>query len=433
MLGLPAPGPLARIELPVAVAAVAAVLGLAAAQPFLTTERTRLTRLDAEAFVALDTSRSMLAAGSPNSPARLDRARRIARRLRAALSDTPTGLGTFTDRPLPLLLPSPDTEAFDSALAKAVGIERPPPRSTGVTISSFDAVAPIPIAGYFRPGVTHRLLVIVTDAESETFAVETLRRAFAGPPRTGVVLVRVGSPGEQVFGPTGAPEPAYIPPPAGGEALAGFLEATHGRSFGEREIGGAIRVARAAARNGPSRAPRHRVGTDRPRTVLRARRSAAARRRAAAAKPLDLFTPSPRKGLGVEDAGRQAQQCVHARSGCSSEVSLDGCDDRTGMSQSFSRVGGTHDLGSVLGVVAHDPHVLESGDVLIGVGTPERRACIATARPVQEGLLDASDRSELLPEHGLGPERLDEEAVELPVVRRARVGVAAGAPPVPSG
>ncbi len=264
MLGLPAPGPLARIELPVAVAAVAAVLGLAAAQPFLTTERTRLTRLDAEAFVALDTSRSMLAAGSPNSPARLDRARRIARRLRAALADTPTGLGTFTDRPLPLLLPSPDAEAFDSALAKAVGIERPPPRSTGVTISSFDAVAPIPIAGYFRPGVTHRLLVIVTDAESETFAVETLRRAFAGPPRTGVVLVRVGSPGEQVFGPTGAPEPAYIPPPAGGEALAGFLEATHGRSFGEREIGGAIRVARAELGTGP----RARLGTVSGRTDL---------------------------------------------------------------------------------------------------------------------------------------------------------------------
>ena len=264
VLGLAAPGALVRVELPVAIAAIAAVLGLAAAQPFLSTERTRLTRLDAEAFVAVDTSRSMLAAGSPDSPIRLDRAKRVARQLRAALADMPIGLGTFTDRPLPLLFPSPDAEAFDSALAKAVGIERPPPRSTGVTISSFDAVAPIPVAGYFRPGVAHRLLVIVTDAESETFAVESLRRDFAGPPRTAVVVVRVGSAGEQVFGPTGAPEPAYIPPPAGGEALAGFLGATRGRSFGEHQVDGAIRAARAELGTGP----RARLGTVSGRTDL---------------------------------------------------------------------------------------------------------------------------------------------------------------------
>ncbi len=264
VLGLPAPGRLARVELPLALAAIVAVLGLAAAQPFLSSERARLTRLDAEAFVAVDTSRSMLAAGSPHTLTRLDRAKRIAGQLRAALEDTPTGVGTFTDRPLPLLLPSPDAEAFDSALAKAIGIERPPPRSTGVTISSFDAVASIPVAGYFRSSASRRLLVVITDAESEGFAVDTLRRDFAGPPRTGVVLVRVGSAREQVFGPTGVPEPAYVAPPGSGQALAGFLEATRGRAFGEHQVEGAIRAARAELGTGP----RTRLGTVTSRTDL---------------------------------------------------------------------------------------------------------------------------------------------------------------------
>ena len=39
---------------------------------------------------------------------RLDRARAIGYRLRAALPDVPMGLGTFTDRPLPILLPTTD-------------------------------------------------------------------------------------------------------------------------------------------------------------------------------------------------------------------------------------------------------------------------------------------------------------------------------------
>ncbi len=264
LLGLAEPGPAARLELPVALAVLGVALGLAAAQPVLRSDRARLSRLDAEAFVAIDTSRSMLAASSASSRTRLERAQAIARRIRLGLLDTPTGVGTFTDRPLPLLLPSADAEAFTSAVEKAIGIERPPPRSTGLTISSYDAVAPIPIAGYFRPGVAHRLLVVVTDAESEDFDVGTLRYYFRSRPRVRVVLIRVGAAGEQVFGPGGLPEPAYIAPPASGHALAQFLGVTHGRAFGERDVGGALRAARGALGTGP----RKRLGTVSTRTDL---------------------------------------------------------------------------------------------------------------------------------------------------------------------
>jgi hypothetical protein len=264
VLGLSEPGALARLELPVALALLAVALGLAAAQPVLHNERARHSRLDAEVFVAIDTSRSMLAARSASSPTRLERAQAIARKIRSGLLDTPAGVGSFTDRPLPLLLPSSDAEAFSSAVEKAIGIERPPPRSTGLTISSFDAVAPIPKSGYFRPGVPHRLLVLVTDAESESFDTGTTRYNFRARPRIHVVLIRVGTTGEQVFGPGGLPEPAYIPPPASGTALTEFLGATHGRAFGEHDVGAALRAARAALGTGP----RKRLGSVPARTDL---------------------------------------------------------------------------------------------------------------------------------------------------------------------
>jgi hypothetical protein len=251
LLGLTAPGRVDRLELPVALCALAALLGLAAAQPVLRTERPQLARRDAQVFFALDISRSMLASTSAASPTRLERAQEIAVRLRAALADTPAGIATFTDRPLPLLFPTSNRAAFTATVEQAVGVERPPPRSTAATVTSFDALEPIPGAGYFRPGVAHRLLVVVSDAESEGFDVDLVRQSFAARPRIGVVLVRVGRAGERVFGPDGLPEPAYIPPPTSGRALASFLAATHGRAFGEGSVGAAAQAAQALLGTGP--------------------------------------------------------------------------------------------------------------------------------------------------------------------------------------
>jgi hypothetical protein len=212
----------------------------------------RLARLDAEALVAVDTSRSMDASATAESDVRLDRARRIALRIRAALGDVPTGLGTFTDRPLPLLLPTTDRNAFAAAVEKSLGIERPPGLQSSTTISSFDAVAPFPLEGYFRPGARKRLLVILTDAESTGFNEPGVRKSFEAKPRTAVVLVRIGRSGERVFGASGQPESAYIPPPATGETLHDFLAATHGRAYPEDDVAGAEQAAVRAIGSGPT-------------------------------------------------------------------------------------------------------------------------------------------------------------------------------------
>jgi hypothetical protein len=252
LLGLSAPPPRSRWTLRIAVVAIAAALGLAAAQPVLSSTTPRLARLDAEALVAVDTSRSMDASATAESDVRLDRARRIALRIRAALGDVPTGLGTFTDRPLPLLLPTTDRNAFAAAIEKSLGIERPPGLQSSTTISSFDAVAPFPLEGYFRPGARKRLLVILTDAESTGFNEPGVRKSFEAKPRTAVVLVRIGRSGERVFGASGQPESAYIPPPATGETLHDFLAATHGRAYPEDDVAGAEQAAVRAIGSGPT-------------------------------------------------------------------------------------------------------------------------------------------------------------------------------------
>ena len=257
MLGLPKPSRTDRLLVPAAVALLAIVLGLAAAQPVLRTKRAQLSRLDAEAMFAVDISRSMAAARTAGSPTRLDRAREIVARVRAAIPEIPTGIGTFTDRPLPILLPTSDLEAFAAAAEKAIDIERPPALGTGTTISSFDAVGPFPGEGYFSPSATKRLLIVLTDAESEGFNAPGIRTSFQAKPRTAVVLIRMGSTGERVFGPDGRPESEYIPPPATGETLAQFLAATHGQAFDEHEVAGAVSAARDALGTGPAA----RVGT----------------------------------------------------------------------------------------------------------------------------------------------------------------------------
>jgi hypothetical protein len=264
LLGLGGTGTARRLEVPVAIAAVCGLLAFAAAQPVVRSDHRRLARRDAQVFVAIDVSRSMSAAESRTSPTRLERAKRATEALQARLDDVPMGLATFTDRSLPLLFPTVDSAAFDSTVEKAVAIDQPPPRGTAPTVTSFDTVAEIPSGGYFAPRIRRRALVVVTDAESVGLYVDGVRRSFSARPRTAVVVVRVGSPNERVYGIDGLPESAYAPPPEADRALTDFLGATHGRSFADGDVRGAAEAVRAALGSGP----RARLGSIPDRTEL---------------------------------------------------------------------------------------------------------------------------------------------------------------------
>src|SRR5207245_935807 len=194
LLGLIAPGAAARLEMPVAICLLAALLGLAAAQPVLHREVPRYARRNAEAIVAFDISRSMLAAPARTAPNRLERAKAIAKHLRAGLSDTPVGVASFTDRVLPHLFPTSDSSAFSSTVTRAIAVEHPPPIGNNVTATGLDVLGDVVRTGYFTPGIAHRLLVVLTDGESRDFGPAAVRRAFPDPPPVQVIVVRAGAP-----------------------------------------------------------------------------------------------------------------------------------------------------------------------------------------------------------------------------------------------
>jgi len=256
LLGLRAPGRKGRLAAVVAICLLAGLLGAAAARPVVDETHARYLRTDAEAIVALDVARSMLASASPTTPSRIARARRIAKELRAAIPDVPTGVASFTDRMLPNLLPTSDAGVFAATVDRSVGIERPPPGGDALTVTTFGAVAAPVRDGYFTPGRRRRVLVILTDAESRDFDAARLS-ALRDAPGLETVLVRIGSDREHVYGADGLPEADFRPDPTA-QIVKRFVEATGARAFGEGDLAG----AESAVREDAGRGARVRAGSE---------------------------------------------------------------------------------------------------------------------------------------------------------------------------
>ena len=127
VLGLRGPSLGSRAPVALSVAAVPVLLGLAAAQPVIESERVRQQRTDAELWVVLDTSRSMLASEKPGSATRFERERELALRLSEELPEVPIGLASMTDRVLPHVFPTTDVRVVQTSLREAMGIEQPGP------------------------------------------------------------------------------------------------------------------------------------------------------------------------------------------------------------------------------------------------------------------------------------------------------------------
>jgi hypothetical protein len=252
--------PLAAIALVV----LAALLGLGAAQPAVDTTEERLARGDAEIYVVLDTSRSMLAASAAGEQTRFDRAREAAMRLRRELPEIPIGLVSLTDRVLPHLLATVNETAFEATVKRTMGVDRPPPleRSNRVA-STFDALRAIPTRNFFSPQATKRLVVYLTDGESRVFNPRRMRASFRAK-STGLIVVRFWKERERVFRADGAPEPQYKADPASAEAVRTLARAAGGRAFDEAELGEAISAARGLLGEGKAQP----LGEDTSRTSL---------------------------------------------------------------------------------------------------------------------------------------------------------------------
>jgi len=252
VLGLTEPRARGIVAAILAVLAAGTFLGLAATQPVIERTITLETRTDAEAFIVLDVSRSMLARQSSRSATRLERAKAAARTLRAALPEVRFGIASLTDRALPHLFPSADQEVFEATLTRSLGIEQPPPRSSLATnATSLDALATIRAQRYFAPSSRKRLLLVLTDGESQPVTAARLASVLRRQPAIDVVFLHFWDAGERVFA-GDSPEPQYRPDPSSSIVLDGLAKAVSGNVYAESEVSAAATRARGLIGSGPT-------------------------------------------------------------------------------------------------------------------------------------------------------------------------------------
>ncbi len=246
--------PAGRQSLPIAaaVALTVVLVALAAAQPILAHQQSTRGRTDAEVYFVFDVSRSMAARPPRGGPSRLDRARGVAKEIRAGIADVPAGVTSLTDRLLPHLFPSVSLNAFNATVDRALGIDRPTARlpwgdSRGTVIG---AVGELASAGYFAGTSRRRAVVVLTDGETLNDDLPSLAaRLRQGKVRP--LFVRLWRSDERIYEPNGTINPKYLPDPASGAVLEGVARSLETRIFGPGQEGDVVRALRGTLGKGP--------------------------------------------------------------------------------------------------------------------------------------------------------------------------------------
>jgi von Willebrand factor type A domain len=239
------------VALAVALAAVPVLVGVAAAQPVVTSARTVPQRSDAEVFIVVDTSRSMLASSASGATTRFERARDDALALEEELPGIPVGIASFTDRVLPHLFPTVDQRVFRETMQASVGIERPPPSTSfGTNVTTLDALGVVPTLNFFTPKVKKRALVVFTDGDSQPVST-ALASDFAQKPQVHVTFVHMGNVSDRIYA-SGIAEAGYTQDPTSAATLTAAARAARGRIVEEGEVSSVAADIRQELGTGPT-------------------------------------------------------------------------------------------------------------------------------------------------------------------------------------
>jgi hypothetical protein len=231
-------------------------LGIAAAQPVLTTANQQSARTSSEIVFVTDVSRSMLASAGPGEPTRLDRARAAVAELRAAVPEVPAGISGLTDRALPYVFPTLDAGVFAETLSRSVRIDAPPPQETSTVATSYAALTSLVRDGFYSSGTKHRTCVLVTDGETRSDSGEVA--ALAGPRGCRLVVVRVGTAADRIYRSDGLIVAGYRPESSAATAVERLARLAGGSAFSQGELTAAAAALKQAADTGP----RERVGQE---------------------------------------------------------------------------------------------------------------------------------------------------------------------------
>jgi hypothetical protein len=244
-----------RRDLAVAAGALAllpCLVAVAAAQPVIVRQQSLTERVDAQAFFVFDTSLSMSARRARGAPDRLVRAVHEAEQVIPTLGDIPVGIATMTDRVLPNLMPTTNEGLVLRTLHQSVGIDRPPPSQLYPTrATSLQALFPLANGHLFARGVTHRILVVFTDGESNPLPIG-VGYALAQQVKLPPLFVHVWSPTEHIYV-RGRVDPKYVADRTSTRVLTDFAGLTHGHVFAETDMRQLGRAIRAQAGSTPAR------------------------------------------------------------------------------------------------------------------------------------------------------------------------------------
>lgn len=256
-LRLEEPSRRARLTLVAGLVAVSGLVALAAAQPVLATTKELRERTDAQVFVVLDTSRSMLAAATPGAPMRFDRARRLAQELADRLPDVPFGIASMTDGLLPHLFPTTDRRVFDETIEKTMRVGAVPAGSfySAGPATALDALVAAPTLNYFPPAARKRVLVVFTDGETRPLE-QDLAGAFRRGPRIETVFVHIWGAEERIFV-NGVAEFGYKADPNSVEDLARVASLVRGRVLPEANADGVQSAVADLLGTGPTKKRKH--------------------------------------------------------------------------------------------------------------------------------------------------------------------------------
>ena len=250
VLGLE-PRPARSVAIDVAaLAAVGLLLGLAAAQPVFSQVQPTSGRSDAEAIVVFDISRSMLAQQGTSAPTRLERARDVAKRIRAGLPEVPVGVSSLTDRLLPHLFPTMSATAFTSTVDRSIEIERPPPERRAARATAFGALADLGRQNFFDAQARNRVAFVLTDGESIPFNLGEMRGPLLAG-RVSLYFVHLWDAEERVYDQRGRQE-SYRPSAASRSVLDRVVREIGGAVVSEQEVEGAVSAAKARLGAGPT-------------------------------------------------------------------------------------------------------------------------------------------------------------------------------------
>jgi hypothetical protein len=251
-LGIRPPGRRGAVTMGVAFVLFAVFVGLAAAQPVVSSRQGIAGRVDAETFFIFDVSRSMSARSGPTDPTRLGRARDAAKRLRNDLGNVPVGVASFTDRLLPHLFATVSANTLLATMDRAIGVDRPPAGlpwgdNLGTKLGSIGDIA---TAGYFSPESRHRAAVVFTDGETLPDDISTLsKRLEEGNVR--LFFVRLWDVNERVYE-RGLVNTAYVPDPTSESQLDDLAGQLGARVFTPEQIDAAARDIREVMGTGPT-------------------------------------------------------------------------------------------------------------------------------------------------------------------------------------